>query len=342
MSYSGSGDDQGNNQSNNSDQEGPIIHGAFPYISLIFKLTLTLIIILMASLVCVTIKKTKRLHRPHNILVANVMIADIVLALWDTIPASISIIGYAAGTNIIHCGLLNFAYHPVIVYHITFIMISIDKVIAIGLPFKYKNIMTNRVVAGMICLSWVLAILVSFHTLFVSIDLEVPEFGICVELGRDFLWVILTYAIPILVEAVVTTLLNMYLATKSFQIQKQIQKESRLSGVTSQVEALRQKQCTIKKHMKPILTLLVILLCNSLITLVVISIYIPGRFLVNDSVYHHVMEYVVRPNVIYFSPFLHLVVYGIHFKQIREPMKNMVLSYYTGCKQNTTAVTPQS
>ena len=122
---------------------------------------------MMAGLVCVTIKKTKRLHRPHNFLVANVMVADIVLSLWSVLPATISLIGAATGKDLNHCGLINIAFHPVITYHITFLMISIDKVIAIASPYKHQHIMTHRVVAGMICASWLLAIIISFHTLFV-------------------------------------------------------------------------------------------------------------------------------------------------------------------------------
>jgi len=57
------------------------------------------------------------------------MVADIMVALWNTIPTSIAIIRHAVNTKIIYCGLLNFTYHPVIVHHTTFVMMAIDKVI---------------------------------------------------------------------------------------------------------------------------------------------------------------------------------------------------------------------
>ena len=327
---------------NITNEEGPSLHGAFPYISLMFKLITTLIIILMASLVCVTIKKTKRLHRPHNILVANVMIADVMLALWSFIPAGIAISGAAIGADLTHCGLFNFAYHPVIAYHATFVMISIDKVIAITFPLRYKGLVTHRVVAGSICISWLFAVFASIHTFFVRQNAKLPKYGICDFITKDFLRVILTYAIPIFTEALTTTTLNVYLAYQVYQVHRQIQKETRLSGATSQVEALQQKRRKIRQHMKPIFTLLIILLGNSLISLVFISIYIPGQFLVTNSVYHNIMEYVVRPNIIYCSPLLHPIVYGIHFKQIREPMMKLVLHWYNRCRQATAVVTPQA
>ncbi|XP_065892318.1 melatonin receptor type 1C-like [Dysidea avara] len=331
MYYSGSGDDQDHNQSNVTDQEGPIIHAAFPYISLAFKLITTLIIISMASLVCVTIKKTRCLHQSRNFLIANVMIADIMLALWNTIPAGIAIVGFAAGTNVIHCGLLNFVYHPVIAYHTTFIMISVDKVIAIGFPLRYKHIMTCRVVVGMICVSWLLAVIVSFHTLFISDGSEFPEYGICILTGGQFLVIIIPYAIPIFMEAVVTTSLNLYLAIKAYQFRRRIQKRVRLSQRTAQDEDLQRKLQQFKKHLKPMLTLLIILIGNSMSSLLFTGLYIPGRIWLNNKVYYNVMEYVVRPNIILFHPLLHIVVYGVCFKQIREPMVKLMRRLCTGC-----------
>ena len=57
--------------------------------------------------------------------------------------------------------------------------------------------MTHYAVTGTICISWLLAIVVSFHTLFVPMDIEVPKYGICFLTTSNFLKVILIYSIPI-------------------------------------------------------------------------------------------------------------------------------------------------
>ena len=49
-------------------------------------------------------------------------------------------------------------------------------------------------------------------------------------------------------ETIITMSLNVYLAIKTYQVNKQIQKETRLSGSTSQVEALKRKQHKLKHH----------------------------------------------------------------------------------------------
>jgi len=339
MFYSESGDYQDNNKFNITDQEGYIIHGFFPFMSLGFKLTSILMIIMMASLVCVTIQKTRSLHRPHNMLVANVMVADIILALWNTIPAGTAIIGYVFGKNVTHCGLLNFAYYLVIAYHTTFVMIVIDKVIAIAFPLKYNQIIARYVVTGMICISWLSSVVVSFHTLFVPKDIELPEYGMCLLSRNDFFKAILTYIYPVFLEAVMTFALNLYLAIKLYQVFGQMYRVTRLLGATRQNETLQLKLRTINKRIEPMLTLPVILLGNLLISLAFIVICIPGQFMI---IHHGTMEYFVNPNIIYLCLLLHPIVYGIYFKRIHEPMIKLVLSWYTRCRQAIAVITPQA
>ena len=52
------------------------------------------------------------------------------------------------------------------------------------------------------------------------------------------------------------------LAIKAYKVSKQIEKETRLSGATS--DQLKQKQAAIKGHMKPMITLLVAVLGSTL------------------------------------------------------------------------------
>jgi len=53
----------------------------FSFLSMGFKLIATMIVVLLAGWVIITVKKTRRLHKPHNILVANLMVADIMFAV---------------------------------------------------------------------------------------------------------------------------------------------------------------------------------------------------------------------------------------------------------------------
>jgi len=143
-------------------------------------------------------------------------------------------ITFVVGTeNFITCNLLTFS--DSLPHYIC--DDSHSKVIAISYPFKHKFIMSCCVVTALICISWLLAVAMSIHILFATSGHEIPEYSICLVTGISFLKAILAYAVPIFIEAVVTTLLNIYLSIKAYQVRKQTQNETRLSSATSQVEA---------------------------------------------------------------------------------------------------------
>ena len=59
------------------DEHAALLPAYFVYLSLGFKIISTVIIIVMASCVFITINITRSLHKTHNIFVAHLMILDI-------------------------------------------------------------------------------------------------------------------------------------------------------------------------------------------------------------------------------------------------------------------------
>ena len=157
MSISGSGLDQGTVITNHQD---PSLPGYFAYLSLGFKLLATTLTTLLASQVIATIKATRSLHKPHSIFIANLMVADMMLVLIGCLISTVMIAGFAVGKeDLIDCNLFRFLYVPGLVVSSSYVIISGDMVIAIAFPFKYKQAMTPRVIAGMIIVAWILAII---------------------------------------------------------------------------------------------------------------------------------------------------------------------------------------
>ena len=88
-------------------------------------------------LVITTIKATRSLHKPHIIFIANVMVTDIVFTIEVFLSSAIMMIGFASGEgDLISSNLHLFLHYPVVVIYLTFLMISVDKVIAIKFPFR--------------------------------------------------------------------------------------------------------------------------------------------------------------------------------------------------------------
>ena len=153
-----------------------------------------------------------------------------------------------------------------------------------------------------------------------------------------------TYLLPIFLACFFTAILNIYLTIKAYRIHKQIQEESALSGGHSredndQLKALRKKHATIKKHLKPMITLLVVMLGISSIGLLFPLLFIPTVF-IDSPVYEGVIWFVVAPNLGFSSILFHPFVYGLYFKQVREPMMRLLKRITCPCKRKSAAVAP--
>ena len=343
MSGGHSGSDQ---ETDTADDHRVRLPAYLAYLSLGFKVIFTAMIVLMAGWVIVTIKTTRRLHTIHNIFIAHLMAADIISALTGSMFAGTMMIGYFTGMgDFVSCSVFLFLLFPSNVIFFTFLMISIDKLIAITFPLRYRQIMKPRVVLGIIIAKWILAIVLHIHYLFSSADsfTKVAEFGNCHL--NDRYPVLMIRSLPLFLASLFTAIINIYLTIKAYQIHKKIQEESELSGGHSrdneQLKALKKKQASVKKHLKPMITLLVVVLGTSSIGLLYPLLYIPVVFLESPTVYEEFIFYVVTRNLGYLLLLFHPFVYGLYFKQIREPMMRLLKRITSLCKCNSAAVAPE-
>ena len=76
--------------------------------------------------------------------------------------------------------------------------------------------------------------------------------------------------------------------------------------------------------MKPVVTMLVIASVNSAIFVPFLSLRILGNFLIELTLYQSIMNYIIGPNVGYAIVLPHPFVYGLYFKEIRDPLIKML------------------
>ena len=342
-----SGDHSGSNQeTTTTDDHTDHLPAYLAYLSLGFKAISTVIIVLMAGWIIVTIKTTRSLQKIHNIYVAHLMATDVISALINLLLTGTMIIGYFTGMgDFIDCNVFRFLLFPIIIINLTFLMIAVDKVIGITFPLRYREIMRPRVVFGIITTKWVLAIVLFTHNLFKHEGFtKVAKFGTCHSNDGTMFETLASFTLPIFLTSFLTTILNIYLTIKAYQVHKQIQKESKLSGGHSkdsdQLKTLKKKQATIKKHLKPMTTLLVVVLGSSSIGMLFPLLFIATTFLESPAVYEGIMRYVVAPNVGFLSLLFHPFVYGLYFKQVREPMMRLLKRITCPCKCKSAAVAP--
>ena len=330
-----------------ADGQNVHIPASLAYLSLGYKVTTTLTVVLMAGWVIITIRTTRSLHNIHNVFIAHLMAADAVSALISLMLTSTMMIGYFTGVgDFIGCHVFRFLLFPVTVIHFTFVTISVDKVIAITFPLRYREIMKPRVVLAIISIKWVLAVVLSFHNLFNPEGFtKVAQFGTCKSNSRGLLVSLMTFILPIFFSCLLTVILNIYLTIKAYQIRKKIQEESKLSGGNSrnndQLKALKKKEATIKKHLKPIITLLVVVLGSTSIGLLFPLLFLLTVFLESGTLYEEVTRHVVGNNIGFTVLLFHPLVYGLYFKQVREPMMRLLKRITCPCKCKSAAVAPQ-
>ena len=121
------------------------------YLSLGFKVISTTIVVLMAGWIIITIKTIRSLHKTHNIYVVYLMAMDLMYAINITMVTGAMMIGCFTGVgDFIDCNVLIFMYYPTGIMFLIFLLMLIDKVIAITFPFKHREFMNPRVVCGIV------------------------------------------------------------------------------------------------------------------------------------------------------------------------------------------------
>ena len=93
ISYSGSGTNQ------EIDHQDSTLPGYVPYLSLLFKIITTTVILLLSGWVVYTIKTTRSLHKPHNIFVANLLISGMIATLMYSLIVCTMMISYQLGVE---------------------------------------------------------------------------------------------------------------------------------------------------------------------------------------------------------------------------------------------------
>jgi len=322
------------------DQQGS---GYVPYLLLMFKLIVTTVDLVLAGWVVYTIKTTTRLHKPHNIFVANLLVSGMIAILCFCLISSAMMIGFQLGVDFINgCNMFSYALIPVHVNNMTFVIIAADKVIAITSPFKHKRIMPSKVITAIITGVWLLALIIAaYGIIFLDSDgvIDVSEYGVCSIEGDSFIEYSLIFVLPITVESILAIALNIYLTIKAYQIRKEIEKETRLSGDSSQSETLttlKRKQRHLRRNMKPIITLLVVISCNVFIVLFFSALNTIGGLLTNQKF----VEYVIIGNMGYLIQFFNPLIYGLYFRQVREPMMKHLKQFLGINKSNRVAPHP--
>ena len=123
---------------------------------------------------------------------------------------------------------------------------------------------------------------------------KAAKFGTCPSNDGTVFMTLTTFTLPVFLACFFTAVVNIYLTFKAYQVHRQIQEESKLSGGYSRdndrLKTLKKKQATIRKHRKPMITLLVVVLGTSSLGILIPLLYIPIVFLQSPEAYKEMIR----------------------------------------------------
>ena len=268
------------------------------------------------------------------------MVADIVHV---TVYAAHNIgmtVSYVIGIqDPFRCDVLQFLIFPFVVIMYTFIMLSVEKFIAIKYALRHKAIVTHRRVYRAIAIGWITAVLYKFigliYELTVGVEYDkLSRYGWCSQKDASFISIFFNGTIAIFLAFSITIPLDVYLSIKAYQVYKGIQKDNGEDKQTSKDQLNK-----LLRQLKPLITLLVTILGSTTIT--VISAIIYNRLLMTAG-RPSSLAYVILPNMLYLNLSLHMVVYGLYFRKIRQPLCRRLKRMVRSCTFNkkTNSISP--
>ena len=242
-------------------------------------------------------------------------------------------VSYIIGTqDPFRCDVFHLLIFPILITLYTFVMLSVEKFIAIKFALRYKAIITHRRVFQVIAAGWIIAPLFEFME--VAYDLTVGtehdkyyRFGFCFPKQASFVvdFFTLVHVVPILLAFFMTITLDVYLSIKVYQIYKKIQKENKV-----EMQISKKKLNKLLCQLKPMITLLVTISVTTAMSVIAVILYELTVTVEGTSL----IKLVTLPNFPYLSMSLHPLVYGLYFTKIRQALCRKLKRMAQSCKFN--------
>ena len=206
-------------------------------------------IIIPALVLIHVIWKNEQLHIKYYLSVANLLTTDILTTMRFTFEM-FSMMLYLFGVDVIRFKHLDILYSIITIPRVAtlyaFILLTINRVIGVGLPYHHRKIMTTKVAYG-------IAIIVKATTTFPF----VRPFGFCQAPSSPV--AVIAVALPMFGSVILTVITNAYLYYVTVQSNRKLQQNLKLSERDEQkINRLRRLVHTFQTQAKPTLSVLIL------------------------------------------------------------------------------------
>lgn len=307
-----------NNSTNmDSHSDGPF--SLYPtYLKLLFLLPMGVVVTTPAMVVISIIVKNKPLRRNNNILIGNLLIANVSSMLLRWVVFSVLIILYLLDVPVdVDCRIV---IMPILITSIAtkvmFIPLSVNRFIAVAFALSYKRIMTTKRVIAFISSFWLLALIIPSASVTQPWSYT-PSLGNCRPTqpnGISQLGLLGSLIISILTIAATSIYLR-YRIIKSNRIFHQVKR----NAVEEQKSILAGRLAEILQELvKPTLSVFILGGIDAMLNIIFIIGFV-ARPTFSSSVPEQMfaIEFILFPIQICQSA-SHALVYGIYNKEIRK------------------------
>ena len=310
-----------NQVSNKTDNEEVPVFAIF--LIVIFQLTSAVIVITLDVMVINVIGWTRQLHTKYFFLVAHLLGTDIAGIIVRLLRECLIIILYQLGLNSDSTTIIVkwLVILPSIVLFLMSILLPItlatERMIVIAFPYRHRDIMTNKRVAGMLAVMWgTAAILATIMITTGFIDIYWPQARVYYH-HTAFLFLMIPRAI--LIVTIIAA--NIFLQYK-ITISNRKAKENERLGNEEEIKKFHRLVQVVKAQAKATITLFVVggidIIASILLPIIFVLIH---TFVEPDKIY--LSQFIVLPlqtSVLLSHPLL----YGFYMKKIRRRLPSWI------------------
>ena len=299
--------------------ELPIV---FSYLILLFRIfSMVFVTVINVAVSVVVIKKKDQFKGHHVLLIVNLMVSGIVSAVNATVQSSIMIISYIAGMDDpIRCDVLFATLSTFHVNALAFLMLGIDKFIAIAFPLRYISIIYVYI---MISASWGIPVITSIIRFFTSESFKKSSrYGVCVPTEESFASLMANFIAPLFLSilgafTVLACKLNKSLRQHDVEGLQDTSPPQHNSGS-------RLLNEITENNVKPRVAVLIALTSSFFLGFVFPLLYDIVQAVETNATFKFFVEHFVIPNAAYIFLITYSLIFTLYSKIIRVPLWGMI------------------